>query len=101
MSANLGADISVGFIPGDEADNSHYNSTAAMTMLRRSMPSQEDYEYRFLADMSAEEVLKVAKLTHADIVAFPFREAGLFERFFDEEITRVLVLKANLPVLVF
>ena len=101
ISTNLGAKITAGFIAGEIANDPFYNSGAAMEMFRRSLPDQTDHEFRFFASLDADWILELAKLTHTDIVAFPFREANLFERFFDNEVTRELVLKADVPTLVF
>lgn len=72
-----------------------------MKKLRPNLPFQADQELRFFPDYSAEDILKTAALTHTDIIAFPFRESNLFQRFFENDITRVLLLKTHTPVLVF
>ena len=101
FSANVGAKITVGFLADELANEPFYNSGAAMELLRQSLPEQPDHEFRFFADLEADEILEMANLTKVDMIAFPFREANLFKRFFENEITRELLLKANLPILVF
>lgn len=101
FAVNMGAKITVGLIGGEFSTQPQYNAAAAMEMLRLSLPQQEDHEFRFLENIDADELLELAKLTHVDLVAFPFRERSLFERFFDHEVTRELVLKADVPTLVF
>ncbi|MBK9018155.1 MAG: universal stress protein [Saprospiraceae bacterium] len=96
------AQVVVGFI--FDPENSGLNQTKlgeAMDAFKASLPLQFTHEYRFFLHNSFEEILQMAGITHTDIVAFPFRESSVLERFFDHEITRMLVLKADMPVLVF
>lgn len=101
FAVNMGAKITVGLIGGEFSNQPQYNAAAAMEKLRLSLPHQDDHEFRFLENIDADELLELAKLTQVDIVAFPFRESNLFERFFEHEVTRELVLKADVPTLVF
>lgn len=73
----------------------------AMDQFKEELPFQFNHEYRFFMHQSPEEILQMAGLTNTDIIAFPFRETPVFKRFFNYEITRTLVLKADIPVLVF
>lgn len=101
VSTHLDAKVTVGFIIGDVPNEPTFNAGAAMEMLRLGLPNQNNHEFRFFSDYTAEQILQLAKLTQMDIVAFPFREVSLFDRFFDNEVTRTLVLKSEVPVLVF
>ena len=93
--------ITVGFLGGELSTQKGYDVGAAMQRLHQSLPHQENYEFRFFSDMDADDLLTIAKITSMDIVAFPFRESSFLSRFFDNEITRTLMLKAESPVLVF
>ncbi len=96
------ATIVVGFVntTTDEA-RENISIGEAMEAFKQRLPFQFKHEYHFFQHHNAEEILSMANLTHTDIVAFPFREASFFQRFFENEITRSLVLKADMPVLVF
>jgi hypothetical protein len=96
------AQVAVGFISDPiNPEHEQIKIGEAMDVFKASLPFQFNHEYRFFMHHSAEEILQLAGITHTDIVAFPFRESGFFARFFDNEITRSLVLKADMPVLVF
>jgi hypothetical protein len=72
-----------------------------MDHFKDSLPFQFNHEYRFFLHHSSEEILQTASITHTDIVAFPFRESTIWERFINHEITRTLVLRTTMPALVF
>lgn len=96
------AQVIVGFIfdPVND-DREQIKLGEAMDAFKSSLPFQFNHEYRFFLHYSAEEILQTAGITKTDIVAFPFRQSSVLDRFFDNEITRTLVLKADMPVLVF
>lgn len=96
------AHIVVGFIFDPvPADREQLHLGEAMDKFTEELPFQFNHEYRFFLNHSAEEILQMAALTHTDIVAFPYKESSIFKRFFENEITRTLVLKTNIPALVF
>ncbi len=98
----FGAQLAVGFICDPmKLNGSETNLGEAMDQMKAGLPFQFSQEYRFFPHLSAEEILQMAEITHTDIVAFPFRKSNLFDRLFENEITRALVLKATTPVLVF
>lgn len=102
FASDHSAQIVVGFILDPKNDDrDQIKLGEAMDEFKASLPFQFNHEYRFFLHYSAEEILETAGITHTDIVAFPFRDSGFFNRFFDHEITRTLVLKADMPVLVF
>ncbi len=97
-----GATVAVGFISNQsKVEREQLHLGEAMDKFHHELPFQFHDEYRFFLDNSAEEILQMASLTQTDIVAFPYRESSIFKRFFENEITHTLVLKANIPVLVF
>ena len=96
------AQVVVGFILDPKNDDrDQIKLGEAMDNFKASLPFQFNHEYRFFLHYSAEEILQTAGITHTDIVAFPFRTSSVLARFFDNEITRTIVLKADMPVLVF
>lgn len=96
------ATVAVGFITNQaKVEREQLHLGEAMDKFHNELPFQFHDEYRFFLDNSADEILQMASLTRTDIVAFPYRESSIFRRFFENEITRTLVLKANIPVLVF
>ena len=101
FSKKMDTKITVGFLGGELTNQRGYDVGAAMERLRQSLPFQGNHAFRFFAGMEADELLTLAKITSTDIVAFPFRESNVMSRFFDDEITRTLLLKADSPVLVF
>lgn len=97
-----GAHIVVGFIFNPvNGDREQIRLGEAMDRFTEALPFQFNHEYRFFLHNSAEEILQMANLTQTDIVAFPYKESSIFKRFFENEITRTLVLKASIPALVF
>lgn len=97
-----GAQIVVGFIFDPvNGDREQIHLGEAMDKFTEALPFQFNHEYRFFLHSSAEEILQMANLTQTDVVAFPYKESSIFKRFFENEITRTLVLKANIPALVF
>lgn len=96
------AQVVVGFMLDTEGhDKESMKLSEEMDRFKDSLPFQINHEYRFFLHHSPEEILQTAGIIHSDIVAFPFRESTLWERFFDNDISRTLVLKAAMPVLVF
>lgn len=96
------ANIVVGFTYDPKTDDKQQLRLGeAMDEFKQNLPFQFTHEYRFFQHHNADEILELANMTHTDIVAFPLREAGVLQRFFESEMTHALVLKANLPVLVF
>ncbi len=99
---NFTADLVIGFMGHPvKMDGDELSLGDAMDRFKSSLPFQVTQEYRFFPEYSPEEILQTAEITRTDIVAFPYRDSSLFERFFQDEITRTLILKANTPVLVF
>ncbi len=102
FAARHTAQVVVGFVVDIEKHEKEAKKIGeAMDRFKDSLPFQFTQEYQFFLHHTPEEILEIANLSHTDIIAFPFRETHLIDRFFEHEITRTLVLKANLPVLVF
>jgi nucleotide-binding universal stress UspA family protein len=99
---NFTADLVIGFMGQPvKIDGKEVSLGEAMERFKTGLPFQVTQEYRFFPEYSPEEILQTAEITKTDIIAFPYRDSSLFERFFQDEITRALILKANTPVLVF
>ncbi len=101
FSQAFDASLVIAFLANNMEAQNKYRLGELMDKLKESLPLKAQEEFRFFPDFKPSEILKIAKLTHTDILAFPFRESNLFTRFFENEITRTLLLKADTPVLVF
>lgn len=102
FSDTFTAELVIGFIGNPiDSEDTDIKLGEVTDLLKRSLPFRFSQEYRFFPQSTPEEILQTAKITNTDILAFPHRDSSMFKRFFENEITRTLILKTNTPVLVF
>jgi nucleotide-binding universal stress UspA family protein len=101
FAAAFDAALVIAFLANDMEAKPKFELGELMDKIKRSLPFHTKQEFRFFPDFTPEDILKIVRLTHTDILAFPFKESNILERFFNNEITRTLLLKTDAPVLVF
>ncbi|MBK8967003.1 MAG: hypothetical protein R3D58_05100 [Saprospiraceae bacterium] len=101
FARSFSAALVVAFLANVVESESQSDVGAIIERMKRSLPFEVQQEFRFMPGLAPKDILEIAELSHTDILAFPFRETSVFERFFSNEVTRTLLLKTETPVLVF
>jgi len=95
------ASLAVAYLPETGEELSEKELDLKMAGIREQAGLQKFFYYQFPSENTAEDITKIAEISHTDILALPYRSTPLFERIFDNDNTRTLILKASTPVLVF
>lgn len=101
FSRKFDAALAMAYLPKEGEELLKDELDLKMARIREQAAYQKFFHYQFLTQNTAEEITKIAEISHTDILALPYRSQPLFERIFDQDNTRALILKASTPVLVF
>lgn len=101
FSQRFDAALALAYVPEKGQELSKTKLELKMNRLRDRMPFHKFFYYQFSPENTSEEMVKIAKVSFTDILAFSYERESFFHRLFDNDDTRALILKATLPVLVF
>jgi len=97
----LGASVQVVFISEEKIDEDDERFTQTVKFFQRELGEERVAFFGVYGNEKAERIEELSKMKDADWLAFDFESKNFFDRMFGNINTNKLILKADIPVLVF